>query len=232
MLHHRLIDFIDESQLEFVQKVKPRLNLHWNEYTNPYMKNLKRVEILHLYEDSNLCDMFFNIKQLYIYSPVTELPQSIYKLTKLQRIEVSVNAMETISPSFFTLGNLTSINFSCNRLNDNAITGLRFLIHLISLDLSYNHLTRLKLSLDKLQYLKVTGNSLVDLQLKGCTSLATCIANFNKLSVIPYLSSLETIELIENNLVEAILVLPRNLFYTTDISVTLWIINKNKKTTK
>lgn len=36
--------------------------------------------------------------------------------------------------------------------------------------------------------------------------------------------------LIENNLVEAILVLPRNLFYTTDISVTLWILNKNKKT--
>jgi len=35
--------------------------------------------------------------------------------------------------------------------------------------------------------------------------------------------------LIENNLVEAILVLPRNLFYTTDISVTIWIINKNKK---
>jgi type I restriction enzyme M protein len=36
-------------------------------------------------------------------------------------------------------------------------------------------------------------------------------------------------KLIENNLVEAILVLPRNLFYTTDISVTLWIVNKNKK---
>jgi type I restriction enzyme M protein len=36
-------------------------------------------------------------------------------------------------------------------------------------------------------------------------------------------------KLIENDLVEAILVLPRNLFYTTDISVTLWIINKNKK---
>ena len=35
--------------------------------------------------------------------------------------------------------------------------------------------------------------------------------------------------LIQNNLVEAILVLPRNMFYTTDISVTLWIINKNKK---
>lgn len=34
--------------------------------------------------------------------------------------------------------------------------------------------------------------------------------------------------LIQNNLVEAILVLPRNMFYTTDISVTLWIINKNK----
>lgn len=35
--------------------------------------------------------------------------------------------------------------------------------------------------------------------------------------------------LVKNNLVEAILVLPRNLFYTTDISVTLWIVNKNKK---
>ncbi len=38
-------------------------------------------------------------------------------------------------------------------------------------------------------------------------------------------------KLIENNLVEAILVLPRNMFYTTDISVTLWILNKNKKET-
>lgn len=36
-------------------------------------------------------------------------------------------------------------------------------------------------------------------------------------------------QLIENNLVEAIIILPRNLFYTTDISVTLWILNKNKK---
>jgi type I restriction enzyme M protein len=36
-------------------------------------------------------------------------------------------------------------------------------------------------------------------------------------------------KLVENKLVEAILVLPRNLFYTTDISVTLWIVNKNKK---
>ncbi len=36
-------------------------------------------------------------------------------------------------------------------------------------------------------------------------------------------------KLIENHLVEAILVLPRNMFYTTDISVTLWILNRNKK---
>lgn len=36
-------------------------------------------------------------------------------------------------------------------------------------------------------------------------------------------------QLIENNLVEAIIILPRNMFYTTDISVTLWILNKNKK---
>src|SRR5699024_1083647 len=34
--------------------------------------------------------------------------------------------------------------------------------------------------------------------------------------------------LIENNLVEAVVVLPRDMFYSTDISVTLWIINKNK----
>ncbi len=36
--------------------------------------------------------------------------------------------------------------------------------------------------------------------------------------------------LIENDLVEAILVLPQNMFYTTNISVTIWILNKNKKT--
>ena len=35
-------------------------------------------------------------------------------------------------------------------------------------------------------------------------------------------------KLIENDLVEAIVVLPRNMFYTTDISVTLWILNRNK----
>jgi type I restriction enzyme M protein len=36
-------------------------------------------------------------------------------------------------------------------------------------------------------------------------------------------------KLIENNLVEAIIIIPRNTFYTTDISVTLWILNKNKR---
>jgi type I restriction enzyme M protein len=35
--------------------------------------------------------------------------------------------------------------------------------------------------------------------------------------------------LIENNLVEAILVLPQDMFYTTNISVTVWILNKNKR---
>ena len=35
-------------------------------------------------------------------------------------------------------------------------------------------------------------------------------------------------QLIDSNLVEAIIILPRSLFYTTDISVTLWILNKNK----
>jgi type I restriction enzyme M protein len=37
-------------------------------------------------------------------------------------------------------------------------------------------------------------------------------------------------KLIENNMVEAILVLPQDMFYTTNISVTVWILNKNKKT--
>jgi type I restriction enzyme M protein len=36
-------------------------------------------------------------------------------------------------------------------------------------------------------------------------------------------------ELIEKDKVEAIIVLPRQMFYSTDISVTLWIINNNKK---
>jgi len=36
-------------------------------------------------------------------------------------------------------------------------------------------------------------------------------------------------KLIQNDLIEAIITLPREMFYSTDISVTLWIINKNKK---
>lgn len=36
-------------------------------------------------------------------------------------------------------------------------------------------------------------------------------------------------KLIENDLIESIVIIPRNTFYTTDISVTLWILNKNKK---
>ncbi len=36
-------------------------------------------------------------------------------------------------------------------------------------------------------------------------------------------------QLLQNHLVEAIVILPRNMFYSTDISVTLWILNNNKK---
>lgn len=36
-------------------------------------------------------------------------------------------------------------------------------------------------------------------------------------------------EILEKDKVEAIIVLPRDMFYTTDISVTLWILNNNKK---
>lgn len=47
------------------------------------------------------------------------------------------------------------------------------------------------------------------------------------------LSDNDTLEirkkLIKNDKVEAIIVLPRELFITTDISVTLWILNQNKK---
>jgi type I restriction enzyme M protein len=35
--------------------------------------------------------------------------------------------------------------------------------------------------------------------------------------------------LVENDKIEAIIVLPREMFYSTDISVTLWILNNNKK---
>lgn len=39
-------------------------------------------------------------------------------------------------------------------------------------------------------------------------------------------------KLIQNDKIEAIIVLPRELFITTDISVTLWILNQNKKESK
>ncbi len=36
-------------------------------------------------------------------------------------------------------------------------------------------------------------------------------------------------KLVENDKVEAIVVLPREMFYSTDISVTMWVLNQNKK---
>ena len=36
-------------------------------------------------------------------------------------------------------------------------------------------------------------------------------------------------QLIENDCIEAIITLPRNMFYTTNISVSVWILNRNKK---
>lgn len=39
-------------------------------------------------------------------------------------------------------------------------------------------------------------------------------------------------KLIDNKLVEAILILPQDMFYTTNISVTVWIVNNNKKARK
>ena len=35
--------------------------------------------------------------------------------------------------------------------------------------------------------------------------------------------------MIENDVVESIIIMPQNMFYTTNISVTIWIMNKNKK---
>ncbi len=35
--------------------------------------------------------------------------------------------------------------------------------------------------------------------------------------------------MIENDVVESIIILPQNMFYTTGISVTIWVMNKNKK---
>ncbi|MBQ9812780.1 MAG: N-6 DNA methylase [Thermoguttaceae bacterium] len=35
--------------------------------------------------------------------------------------------------------------------------------------------------------------------------------------------------MIENDVIEAIIVLPNRMFYTTDISVTVWVLNRNKK---
>jgi type I restriction enzyme M protein len=43
------------------------------------------------------------------------------------------------------------------------------------------------------------------------------------------LTAYSTILEIENNLIDAIVVLPKDTFYSTDISVTLWVLSKNKK---
>jgi Leucine-rich repeat (LRR) protein len=203
VLRQRTIDFINKSQLDFVVKVKPKLCLYWNDYTDSCARDLKRVETLHLYQDVSLCDTFVDVNELHIYSATPELPHSMYKLTKLQRLDISVNCLNIVPPSLFTLVNLTRLNFSCNTLTDSMIQGgINFLSNLKWLDLSYNNLKRFTLSLQHLEYLKVTGNSLTNLNLTGCNSLITLIANFNKLQDLPCLPNLETIELIENKLTQ------------------------------
>ncbi len=39
-------------------------------------------------------------------------------------------------------------------------------------------------------------------------------------------------QIIDNDLLEAIIILPNRMFYTTDISVTVWVFNKNKRARK
>lgn len=200
VLHNRCIDFLHDSQLDFVLQIKPRITLYWNHYTNFSVSQLTRVTNLHLFEDVSLCDIFVDIETLYIYSPVTNLPDCISNLVKLQQLDVSTNTINYIPSSFFSLKNLTILNFSCNHLTDSINEGINSLVNLKTLNLSYNYLTRLQLKLPNLRDLKVTGNSLIKLDLHDCTSLTTCIANFNQLDEIPYIPSIISIEMIENKL--------------------------------
>lgn len=94
------------------------------------------------------------------YNKLTEIPESIFNLTKLKKLNLSSNRLTELPGSIAKLTNLTTLSLWNNKLTDipESITKLT---NLTRLDLSYNQLMKLPesiVNLTKLKELDLSNN--------------------------------------------------------------------------
>jgi GTPase SAR1 family protein len=144
-------------------------------------------------------------------SKLTEIPDSLWKLTQLTKLDLSNNQLTTLPPSLAALGaltQLTELNLSRNQLTPlpDSLAALGALTQLTELDLSNNQLTTLPPSLGQLTQLQ-----LLNLGQNKLTVLPDCIWNLlklkelelysNNLTIIP--DSIGKLKFLENLVVNA-----------------------------
>ncbi|MEK6261045.1 MAG: COR domain-containing protein [Planctomycetota bacterium] len=141
---------------------------------------------------------------------LTELPESLGKLTRLQTLNLSNNRLTALPESLGKLTRLQTLNLSINRLTV-LPEWLGQLTQLQTLNLSGNHMTALPEWLGKLtqlQTLDVSRNQLKMLpeSLGQITHLQTLVVFNNELTTLPeslgQLSQLQTLDLFQNQLTE------------------------------
>ncbi|MBI5823763.1 MAG: leucine-rich repeat domain-containing protein [Chloroflexi bacterium] len=122
-------------------------------------------------------------------SKLTELPDSLWKLTKLQKLNLSNNQLTTLPPSLGQLTRLTKLDLSNNQLTT-LPDSLGQLTQLTELNLSSNQLTTLPDSLGQLtqlQTLNLSNNQLTALpdSLGQLAQLTELDLSSNQLTTLP-----------------------------------------------
>ncbi len=120
---------------------------------------------------------------------LTELPDSLRKLTQLTSLNLSYNQLTTLPDSLGQLTQLTSLNLSYNQLTT-LPDSIGQLTQLTSLDLSHNQLTSLSVSLGELTQLtslNLSDNQLTSLpdSLGQLTQLTELDLSSNQLTTLP-----------------------------------------------
>ena len=120
---------------------------------------------------------------------LTELPDSLWKLTQLTELNLTDNKLTTLPPSLGQLTQLTELNLSSNQLTT-LPDSLGQLTQLTELDLSYNKLTSLPPSLGQLAQLtnlNLSSNQLTTLpdSLGQLTQLQTLALDGNSIEKLP-----------------------------------------------
>ena len=131
-----------------------------------------------------------NLKHLYLSeNQLTNLPESISKLSNLSSLELNENQLMNLPESISKLSNLDYLNLSENQLN-NLPESISKLSNLTCLFLNENQLTNLPESISKLSnldYLNLSFNQLTNLpeSISKLSKLTELYLSFNQLTNLP-----------------------------------------------